>query len=120
MSKGIELPVNVLVIVAIAVIVLIGLIVLLGKGISETNPIFVELEKANACGKLKNVYSCNSAQTASVAVDSGSVGKDVTNLQQLCNKFRSCDKSSDAADCCAVNVCGCAGTPATFTTTTRT
>jgi len=54
MAKGVELPVNVLVIIVIAVLVLIALATLVASGILSLTPVQVMLEKNSACAK----YAC--------------------------------------------------------------
>lgn len=116
--KGIELPINVLIFVAIGVIVLIGLIVLLGIGIGGVSPVIVESEKTIACNTLVNTYNCKSGYTSSISVDYNKIR--VNNLQELCNKYKGCGATAitgagaattafaSAEECCRVNVCGCA------------
>ena len=102
MAKGIELPVNVLVIVAIAVIVLIGLIVLLAAGIGGANPIFIELEKASACNSLRqSADGCkNPASSISISNKTG-----YTSLDDLCRKYLKPSITDDSK--CKIVLCGC-------------
>ncbi len=125
--KGIELPVNVLIIVAIGVIVLIGLVVLLGIGIGGVNPAIVELQSSKACGLLKNTHQC-AQSTSTVALDDPvRAGLPAgSSLFDLCIKYKGCKTQANPADltktvdrsptdqetCCKVTVCGC---PATVT-----
>ncbi len=102
MAKGIELPVNVLVIVAIAVIVLIGLIVLLGAGLLGANPIFIELEKANACAALKQSELGCKEDPVKITV---STKTGYTDLWDICQKYFKpaiADKGK-----CKIQACSC-------------
>jgi len=128
MAKGIELPVNVLILVAIGVIVLIGLVVLLGVGIGGINPAIVELQSAKACGTLKNTHACGQSTSSIVLDDPVRAGLPAgSNLFNLCIKYKGCSVKEDPIKpgttiartaeeqetCCKVNVCGCpaAATP---------
>ena len=52
--KGIELPVNVLVIIAIAVLVLLGLVALYVASLQGIGPLAVMTAKGSACSELIN------------------------------------------------------------------
>lgn len=119
--KGIELPINVLIFVAIGVIVLIGLVVLLGTGVGGISPILVEAEKTSACGVLVNTYKC-SQSTSSITLDNPKkIGlPEGASLSDLCKKYKSCGSAASQEDCCKVNVCGCPGTAVTTGATTTT
>ena len=82
--KGMEMPVNMLVIIAIAVIILVALIALLTIGIGGGKPIEIQLAMSTACSKLVNA-GC-------IAVDTGTIQTTIKNadgtyktLQQLCD-----------------------------------
>ncbi len=106
--KGIELPVNVLILVAIGVIVLIGLVVLLGVGIGGVSPVLVQAELTNSCNNLRTSFDCNKDFLASVTLSDDSVKKfGVSNLGGLCDKYRN---TASNATKCAVDVCGCPAT----------
>ncbi len=119
MAKGIELPVNVLIIVAIGVIVLIGLVGLLGIGIGGVNPVLVQAEIMNDCAVLRDSFQCSSSSTSSVEVKEPKKFGGADDLQKLCNNYKGCDKygAGDQGACCAVNVCGCPGTAPTLPAT---
>lgn len=109
--KGVELPVNVLVIIAIAVIVLLGLIVLLSFGTAGANPILITLDKGPACQQ----YNCG----ASTTVDQVLVKRDITGdgkvdsddtIGALCKSAGSCvDPTSETQ---VQAWCGCQVKPA--------
>lgn len=105
-QKGVELPVNVLVIIAIAVIVLLGLIVLLSFGTAGANPILIALDKGPACQQ----YNCGASATADsilVKRDISGDGKVDTddNLAKLCSSSGSCSAAATEAEVQAW--CGC-------------
>lgn len=78
--KGIELPINVLVIIAIAVLVLLGLVaIFISASTSGINPIFVLLYKGEAC----SAWIESDCETGSVTIDvNEQTGAD--DLQELC------------------------------------
>jgi len=82
MAKGIELPVNVLVIIVIAVLVLIALATLVATGILSLKPVQVMLEKNSACAQ----YGCGAGDaskiTLNINVDKNE--KDIDTLEELC------------------------------------
>ncbi len=103
--KGIELPVNVLIIVAIGVIVLIGLVVLLGIGIGGVSPVLVQAELTNSCNNLRTTFGCDENSLASVKLPEDSAKRfGVTDLIGLCDKYKNTDANITK---CAVDVCGC-------------
>ena len=118
--KGIELPINVLVIVAVAVIVLLGIIALyFGGFVGPAGLMTQEAAKTQGCNRVMSaVGGCQSATPASILFDgtTGSVGKFDANgdgsitaadtLQALCEKFYGVAAGS-AAGC--RQVCGCSG-----------
>jgi cytochrome c-type biogenesis protein CcmE len=108
-KKGIELPVNVMVIIAIAVIVLLGLVALFTFGIRSGVPLQVQLEKGTACTSLVNrgcVETAPSDVDVSIDVtDDGKVVKGEDTLQKLCDKYFG--TSTDAVKC--KRVCSCTG-----------
>lgn len=113
--KGVELPVNVLVIVAVAVLVLLGLITLFmtvfgGGGATIT----LGAVKQQACAELLNAAEgCGAADPGAITVQydadrSGTVD-DSDTLQELCENYYGCD--SDDKACCR-RVCACPQIPA--------
>jgi hypothetical protein len=105
MSKAVELPVNVLVIVAIAVIVLLGLVVLYFIGFDPfSGSISITSLRNQGCGNFTLNYDCGSrgATTSDIILPANSYG--VTNLLDLCTqKFG----VSGDSECRAF--CGCGG-----------
>lgn len=105
MAKGIELPVNVLVIIVIAVLVLIALATLVATGILSLTPVQVMLEKNTACAR----YSCGavSADQVSVNVNLGNM-KDGTpyprTLLGICQYENRCPTGSESE---VKTYCGC-------------
>ena len=96
MRKGMELPINVLIIIVIAVVVLITVIVLLGN----VPNMGCDAAKSSAC--LKLVQDC-STDPADIKVGNFSQnGVLVTNLQQVCNQ---CYGKPSATEC--KKFCGC-------------
>ena len=107
--KGVELPVNVLVILAIAVIVLLGLILLYVVTTSGPNNYLAELAAVNtACGKLKT-DGC-SGSTSNVIID-WPPGSEKS-LSTYCEEKPDSSKYEDAEAYCKVIVCGCTNLPA--------
>jgi hypothetical protein len=113
--KGIELPINILVIVAIAVIVLLGLVVLYFVGFNPfSSGISLTALKNQACGNFTLSYSCGSrgATTQSVLLSANSFG--ITTLFDLCCKKLgmtsatppACTYTAAANTECA-QLCGC-------------
>jgi hypothetical protein len=114
--KGVELPINILVIVAIAVIVLLGLVALYFIGF---NPLSVSISqdsaKSNACRDYLHQYPvCSNAGDNADAVTSCSLGVVCLNypastlrtLQNFTNQYYGC--GADDQDCTR-RVCGCPG-----------
>ncbi|MFH0829707.1 MAG: hypothetical protein V1887_00920 [Candidatus Aenigmatarchaeota archaeon] len=105
MSKGLELPVNVLVIIAIAVIILIAMIALLTTGIISWRPGEVALAKGDACSKLINA-GCDAADTLTIDTSLRDSAGAYEKLQTLCEKEYGV-AAGDAVAC--MKVCGCPG-----------
>jgi len=115
--KGIELPINILVIIAMAVMVLLGLVAIymggFGPGAGEMQK---NAAKNQACQELISKGYCGDAvKTSNVPVSGFDANKDGTmgndNLKDLCENFYGCkydenDKKS-FVDCCHKKVCGC-------------
>ena len=110
-KKGVELPVNVLVIIAIAVIVLLGLIVLLSFGTAGANPILISLDKGPACQQ----YNCGAEKTVGDVL----VKRDITgdgkidsddSIGELCKSSGSCVDATSETQVQAW--CGCQAKPA--------
>jgi hypothetical protein len=125
--RGIELPVNVLVIIAVAVIVLLGLIGLYMAGILAAVPIPLAGAKAAACDELVRLGQCKNADAPFEIVitnfdadmdgtlDGGSstsaqgLGKDAKdNLGTLCMAHYKCAwPEKEFITCCHKRQCGC-------------
>jgi len=101
--KGIELPINVLVIVAIAVIVLLGLVVLYFIGFNPfSGSVSLNSLKNTGCSNFSLNYGCGSrgATTSSISLPANSYG--VTTLYALCTGYLNV---STEAQC--RQLCGC-------------
>ncbi|MBI4014504.1 MAG: hypothetical protein HY365_00965 [Candidatus Aenigmarchaeota archaeon] len=114
--KGSSLPVNTIVVVAIAILVMMvigGFFALnVGQGVNT-----IELNNAitNACNVLRTTYNCNVGSLASVEVQFKELGQESenpTSLERLCT-LSGLSAGADFAKQCAAK-CGC-GT-ATVTT----
>ena len=109
MKKGVELPINILVIVAIAVIVLLGLVALYFVGFNPfSTTAGLEGIKNKACQELVQTNNCGvdtSIITVNYDVDGdGSIILVNDNLETFCAKFYS--RTTEAA-CKAL--CSCPG-----------
>jgi hypothetical protein len=105
--KGVELPINVLVIVAIAIIVLLGLVALyfLGFGPFSTG-VSLQAAKSQGCQALVNQGCGDTDITVSYDVDgSGTIDEDDT-LQALMEKSFGCTVDDIA---CTKRACACPG-----------
>ena len=106
MAKGIELPVNVLVIIVIAVLVLIALATLVATGVLSLNPVLKTFEKATACG----TYACGAVDASQVTIginvdaDSG----DIDTLEELCVDDKQCTAGA-VTELEVKAYCGCPG-----------
>ena len=102
--KGVELPINILVVVAIAVIVLLGLVALYFIGF---NPFSVttalDAAKNRGCRDYLNQYPtvCSNWTTVSFTY-SGNTS--ITTFDQFMNQFYGCTDEG-----CARRACGCPG-----------
>jgi hypothetical protein len=123
--KGIELPINILVIIAMAVMVLLGLVAIymggFGPGGSEMqknaakNQACQELISKGYCGnysstKYVNVTGFDADRDGSMDPGPGITGDKETNdnLYMLCKNFYGCGGSNkEFVDCCHKKVCGC-------------
>lgn len=96
MAKGLELPVNVLVIIVIAVVVLIAMIVLIGS-----NPSFsCDTEKSSGC--LRLVQDCTNDPSKIKVTNFTKNGVLVDDLQEVCNQ---CFGKTTPTEC--KKLCGC-------------
>jgi len=112
--KGLELPVNVLVIVAVAVIVLLGIVGLYFAGfLPGSKQIALVSAKNNACSELIN-RGCGTTNATSIYVNydvngDGSIDTQDT-LLLLCSVNYGVDNTTtdNGETACKRNVCGCA------------
>lgn len=116
--KGIELPVNVLVIIAVAVLVMLALVAMYMAGTQGAGPMAALAAKNTACGQLLNQQCDVNPNTLSVNYDANANGQikfvnDASgdNLQVLCNKNFGCESkgawgSAEQIKCCK-QACGC-------------
>jgi hypothetical protein len=105
--KGVELPINILVVVAIAVIVLLGLIAMYFIGFTPfSTSISIEGVKNAACGELVR-KGCddltNTILTPGFSSDGNTVIDEATdNLDTLCENFYNRTSETDCKQ-----LCGC-------------
>ena len=104
--KGVELPINILVVVAIAVIVLLGLVALYFIGFNPFSvTTAIEAAKNNACRTyLHQNPVCNSAVTVTFDYPAGTA----TELSTFTNDYYGCTNTA-ADESCVRRVCGCPG-----------
>jgi hypothetical protein len=108
--KGVELPINILVIVAIAVIVLLALVALYFIGFSPfSTSISIEGVKNAACSELVRrgcIDTTNTIQTPGFDSDndgtSGETAANGDNLDKLCENFYNRINETDCK-----RLCGC-------------
>lgn len=106
MAKGIELPVNMLVIIAIAVIILVALVALLTTGIISWRPGEVQLAKGAACSKLIN-QGCMSTSTSTINTSLSDSTGQPESLQAMCEKEFGVAYGNEYD--CKKKVCQCPG-----------
>jgi hypothetical protein len=108
--KGVELPINILVIVAIAVIVLLGLVALYFTGFGPFSGVAgQEAIKNQACATLNPRAGCtDDPSTIPVNYDvdgDGNIAIAQDNWQTFADSFYAC--AGDSA--CAKRICSCPG-----------
>jgi hypothetical protein len=117
--KGIELPINVLIIISVALLVLLGIVALWMSGWSGgSQGVTIEAAKAAGCGALmRNSSGCTGVDPAIInftgtypAVPSMDVNHDDAinagdTLQSLCNTYYGTAGSQNACR----RICGCGG-----------
>lgn len=115
--KGSSLPVNTIVVVAIAILVMMvvgGFFALnVGQGVNT-----IEINNAinNACGVLRTTYNCNAASLESVQVnfkEPGQTEEGPTSLAKLCVLSGLATTGTDFDNQCAAK-CGCGVTATTL------
>lgn len=113
--KGIELPVNVLIILVLGLIILIAVIVLVQNGSKPaTDSVDLTTAKNNACQMLVSLGCHVNPQSVRISnfdankkdgLDAGD------NLMELCKNYYLIDGSNDnyasVEDQCRVEICGC-------------
>ena len=116
--KGIELPINILVIIAMAVMVLLGLVAIYMGGFGGgAGQIQLNNAKTEACQELIRAGQCgNASYTSNINVTGFDANKDGSlnpgtgdNLKTLCVNWYGCPSSvgREFVDCCHKKVCGC-------------
>jgi hypothetical protein len=100
--KGVELPINILVVVSIAVIVLLGMVALYILGIGPFNrQITQDAAKVEACKTYTNQYPTQCADWSKPSV---TYQQTYYTLQNFTEKFYSCTEEG-----CARRLCSCPG-----------
>ena len=108
MNKGIELPINILVIVAVAIIVLLGVIALFySTWFKSTTPIDLNAATSRACNAVRG--DCN-VVTTNIVISPAYVNAaqlSSATLSALCiNEFGIAAVTADFDDVCMNRVCG--------------
>lgn len=104
--KGLELPINMIVVVAIAVLVLVVVAAFLtGSFFRDTGTIQLQQAFSSACGTLKNAYNCQDTsfvvEGAQIPGQSGS-----PTFAQLCDAVYSSTPIAARPNQC-LRACGC-------------
>ncbi len=101
-KKGLELPINVVVIVAITVLVLvaIGAFFLTNFG-SGVGTISLEQALASSCNNLRALYGCQANSISSVISQDYKINNKECSLADICSK----KGAANAAQC--LRLCGC-------------
>lgn len=116
--KGVELPINVLVIVAIAVLVMLGLVALYMAGASGWGPLAEWIAVNNACSELKTATAggCATGDTGNVKINWDTDGDtkftDADTLRAYCDNKggeAAYQDDNDREAWCKVTACGCTG-----------
>lgn len=107
MPKGIELPINILVVIAIAVIVLLAMVALFMGGFKPAGAVSAEAAWSDSCRQV--IYKCSSIdqdalENIKLTYDVKQDGSDTNdNLWSLCTE--ELYKGTDAVSC--RRACGC-------------
>ena len=111
--KGIELPINILVVIAVAVIVLLGVIALyFGGFIKPAELINQEAAKSKYCALvMRDPTGCSTVDPAGIIITDFDANGDGTidatdTLQALCETYYNIE-TGEKSDC--RRTCGCAG-----------
>ena len=119
--KGIELPVNALIIITVAIVVLLGIVALwMTSWGGGSQGVTIEAAKAAGCGELMRTGAgCTGVDPATIIYDGtnahlhvlrfdangdGIAGAATDTLQALCNRYYGTTTASDCR-----KVCGCGG-----------
>lgn len=110
--KGVELPINVLVIVAIAVIVLLGLVVLYFIGFNPfSGSISLTSLKNAGCSNFTLNYDCGRrtvTSTTGIFLPANNYNLNPNTLFELCRLYLGTDPSDDTkAEAQCREICGC-------------
>jgi hypothetical protein len=106
MAKGIELPVNVLVIIVIAVLVLIALATLVATGVLSMRPVQIQMEKNSACSSIV-VGGCT-GDPSKVRVNIDITGDGKIDASDTFDKLCSSEFQTATPEACR-KLCGCKG-----------
>src|SRR3989338_2522528 len=112
MKKGLELPINMIVVIAIAVLVLVVVAAFfagrLGQG---TNDINLQSAFGTGCNALRSSYNCAGDLSFMVNYQESGSTNTQTSFARICLLSGYADTSSYAAGSCK-KACGCAAPPA--------
>ena len=106
--KGVELPINILVVVAIAVIVLLGLVALYFIGFNPFSvTTAIESAKSNGCRDYlhQSPTICSNAALINVGYPAGTP----TNLADFTDAYYGCNSTGTHDEGCTRRACGCPG-----------
>jgi hypothetical protein len=110
-QKGMELPVNMIIIIAIAVLVLVVIAAFFANQTGTGfNSIQVENAFSSACGQLRSVYSCTQAGMAEVQIKARLKSTDTEtstyNVNELCALKNLPTTTVNGVNAC-LRACGC-------------
>jgi len=98
--KGIELPINILVIVAVAIIVLLGVVALFyGSWFNSTQPVTIESVKSQICSSATRMGCLQSATDLSTFYQDNEI-----TLGEICTTYYQIPDTDWRT--CLTNVCG--------------
>jgi hypothetical protein len=110
--KGIELPVNSVIVIALAIFVLLMLAMFLGKGAAQLTAIEAQNAYQSGCSQLSSMYSCDPKKVDQVSTGLVIEGGAVDFLTACRTNFNNPLMSADA---CVKGCPGCQGTGITVT-----
>ncbi len=103
--KGLELPVNIIVVIAIAVLVMVALGAFFAANFwGNTNIINQQQALSNGCNSLRTLYECKASRVNSVII-SGYSPSGMTNAK--CSLGYVCGKQGAADTVACAKMCGC-------------